>query len=435
MAEDKAGAAAAAVEDEEPPFEAPERGSADELLDAGAHAPIDAMRHSTAHVMAEAVLDLFPGAQAGHRARHRRRLLLRLRAAAPAHAGRPRGDRGPDARVASPPTTRSCAARCRSTRAARRRGGDGQAFKVEILDDLAAQGGGRPATPMPPDHVLRARAVQRPVQGPARRSPPATSARSSCSPSPARTGAATRSARCSSGSTARSGRRRRSSTRSCGGARRRRSATTASWASQLDLFSFHDVSPGLRLLAPQGPAHLADARDAPCASSRTGAATRRSPRRSSSASACGAQSGHWDLYRENMFLDRERGPDVQPQADELPGVDVHLPHHLRSYRDLPLRLSEFGRLHRNERSGHAVRAHARAPVHPGRRATSTSARTSSTDEIEALLGEVREAYGWFGLKPRFTFATKPDKAIGDPALWEQAEGLITEALDASGVST
>ena len=65
MAEDQAGAAAAAVDDDEPEFEAPARGSADELLDAGAHAPIDAMRHSTAHVMAEAVLDLFPGAKLG----------------------------------------------------------------------------------------------------------------------------------------------------------------------------------------------------------------------------------------------------------------------------------------------------------------------------------------------------------------------------------
>src|SRR3954463_1042747 len=46
-------------------FDAPDRGSADELLDAGAHAPIDAMRHSTAHVMAESVLDLFPGAKLG----------------------------------------------------------------------------------------------------------------------------------------------------------------------------------------------------------------------------------------------------------------------------------------------------------------------------------------------------------------------------------
>ena len=56
------------------------------------------------------------------------------------------------------------------------------------------------------------------------------------------------------------------------------------------------------------------------------------------------------------------------------------------------------------------------------------------DEIQALLGEVREAYGWFGLEPRFSFATKPDKAIGDPALWERAERLTMEAFAASDIS-
>src|SRR3954466_8920346 len=58
-------AVAAVADDEELAFDAPERGSADELLDAGAHAPIDAMRHSTAHVLAESVLDLFPDAKLG----------------------------------------------------------------------------------------------------------------------------------------------------------------------------------------------------------------------------------------------------------------------------------------------------------------------------------------------------------------------------------
>jgi len=58
------GMADAAIHDEEI-LEAPERGSADELLDAGGHSELDAMRHSTAHVMAEAVLDLFPGARLG----------------------------------------------------------------------------------------------------------------------------------------------------------------------------------------------------------------------------------------------------------------------------------------------------------------------------------------------------------------------------------
>src|SRR3954471_11512120 len=66
---DEQGAAAVAegeiADDEALAFDAPERGSADELLDAGAHAPIDAMRHSTAHVMAESVLDLFPDAKLG----------------------------------------------------------------------------------------------------------------------------------------------------------------------------------------------------------------------------------------------------------------------------------------------------------------------------------------------------------------------------------
>ena len=52
-------------DEEEIGLEAPERGSADELLDAGAHSELDAMRHSTAHVMAEAVLDLFPGTRLG----------------------------------------------------------------------------------------------------------------------------------------------------------------------------------------------------------------------------------------------------------------------------------------------------------------------------------------------------------------------------------
>jgi threonyl-tRNA synthetase len=52
-------------------------------------------------------------------------------------------------------------------------------------------------------------------------------------------------------------------------------------------------------------------------------------------------------------------------------------------------------------------------------------------EINEQLDIVRETYGWFGLEPRFVFATKPDKAVGDPALWERAEAQMREALDRS----
>jgi threonyl-tRNA synthetase len=55
-----------------------------------------------------------------------------------------------------------------------------------------------------------------------------------------------------------------------------------------------------------------------------------------------------------------------------------------------------------------------------------------TAELEALLGEIREAYSWFGLVPRFAFATRPDKALGDPALWDRAESIIKDVLDRHG---
>jgi threonyl-tRNA synthetase len=98
---------------------------------------------------------------------------------------------------------------------------------------------------------------------------------------------------------------------------------------------------------------------------------------------------------------------------------------------LPLRFSEFGRLHRNERSGtlsgltrvrHFVQDDAHIYVRPDQ----------LQDEIKALLGEVYEVYGWFGMEPRFTFGTRPDKALGDPELWEKAETQIKAALDSFG---
>jgi threonyl-tRNA synthetase len=105
----------------------------------------------------------------------------------------------------------------------------------------------------------------------------------------------------------------------------------------------------------------------------------------------------------------------------------------RSYRDLPLRYNEYGRLHRNERSGSLsgltrVRQFIQDDAHLYVRPDQL------TSEVEALLGEVREAYSWVGLEPRLAFATKPDKAIGDPALWERAEQLIREAFAAADIS-
>ncbi len=145
------------------------------------------------------------------------------------------------------------------------------------------------------------------------------------------------------------------------------------------------------------------------------------------------QSGHWDLYAENMFIVEAEKQLFSLKPMNCPESTFIYRSHLRSYRDLPLRFSEFGRLHRNERSGtlsgltrvrQFIQDDAHLYVRPDQ----------LTGEIEALLGEVREAYGWFGLEPRFAFATKPDKALGDPALWERAEQLIREAFAAADIT-
>jgi threonyl-tRNA synthetase len=105
---------------------------------------------------------------------------------------------------------------------------------------------------------------------------------------------------------------------------------------------------------------------------------------------------------------------------------------VRSYRELPLRLAEYGKLHRNELSGvlsgltrvrHFVTDDGHIYARPDQIGS----------EIEALLGEVRESYSWFGLEPHFTFGTRPEKALGDRALWDRAESLMREALDRSGM--
>ncbi|MFM8404018.1 MAG: aminoacyl--tRNA ligase-related protein, partial [Candidatus Limnocylindrus sp.] len=105
----------------------------------------------------------------------------------------------------------------------------------------------------------------------------------------------------------------------------------------------------------------------------------------------------------------------------------------RSYRDLPLRLSEYGRLHRNELSGtlsgltrvrHFIQDDGHIYVRPDQ----------IESEIDALLGEVATVYGWFDLPVEFVFSTKPAKALGDPKLWEKAESMIESALKRSGAT-
>jgi threonyl-tRNA synthetase len=199
----------------------------------------------------------------------------------------------------------------------------------------------------------------------------------------------------------------------------------------LDLFSFHDISPGSAFWHPKGQRIWRTLE-----SSMRELQDRRGYQEVSTpilvSERLWRQSGHWDHYAENMFIVESEKQLFSLKPMNCPESAIIYRSKLRSYRDLPLRLSEFGRLHRNERSGALsgltrVRQFIQDDAHVYVRPDQLS------DELEAMLGEVNEAYSWFGLTPRFAFATKPDKAIGDPALWERAEELIHATLMRTGV--
>ena len=201
---------------------------------------------------------------------------------------------------------------------------------------------------------------------------------------------------------------------------------------QLDLFSFHDVSPGAAFWHPKGWTLYNTLRDALREmQARRGYQEIYTPPLVHQ--KLWEQSGHWDLYRDHMFLVEAEEQTFSLKPMNCPESTFVYRSRVRSYRDFPLRLSEYGVLHRNELSGvlsgltrvrHFVTDDAHIYVTPAQ----------IQDEILALMGEVQESYSWFGLEPLLTFGTRPEKALGDEQTWRETEAMMLEALKASGVN-
>lgn len=144
------------------------------------------------------------------------------------------------------------------------------------------------------------------------------------------------------------------------------------------------------------------------------------------------QSGHWEHYGENMFNLKVENEEYSLKPMNCPETALIFAHKNRSYKDLPLRLSEFGILHRNELSGVLggllrVRQFVIDDAHLFVR------KDQIQEEILKLLTLVGNFYRLLGFEPRFYLATRPDKAMGDEAVWEEAETDLEEALKKAGV--
>jgi threonyl-tRNA synthetase len=144
-------------------------------------------------------------------------------------------------------------------------------------------------------------------------------------------------------------------------------------------------------------------------------------------------SGHWQHYRQNMFLVNTEDAEMGVKAMNCPGHMVLFGSEMRSYRDLPIRFHEQTPLHRNEASGvlsglTRVRQFSQDDAH------CFVMESQIGDEVERLLKLVTRVYGDFGLTFEVKLSTRPDEYLGEKATWDHAEGELKRALEKAGVT-
>lgn len=145
------------------------------------------------------------------------------------------------------------------------------------------------------------------------------------------------------------------------------------------------------------------------------------------------KTGHWQNYRENMFVTESEKRDYALKPMNCPGHVMIFKSDLRSYRDLPLRYGEFGQCHRNEPSGglHGimrVRGFTQDDGHV------FCTEDQILDECVAYTAQLLKVYSDFGFTDiLYKVATRPEHRIGSDELWDKAEAALMEALRRSGV--
>jgi threonyl-tRNA synthetase len=139
-------------------------------------------------------------------------------------------------------------------------------------------------------------------------------------------------------------------------------------------------------------------------------------------------SGHWDNYRDNMYFTEIEEQSFAIKPMNCPGACLVYRSRRHSYRELPLRYAEFGHVHRHELSGvlhglFRVRAFTQDDAHIFCRLDQVQ------DEVNAVLALTDRFYGRFGFeRVELKLSTRPEKAIGEQSMWDRAEEALRQAL-------
>lgn len=199
---------------------------------------------------------------------------------------------------------------------------------------------------------------------------------------------------------------------------------------RLDLFSFHEIAPGVPFWHPKGMMIFRELEKAARKiNDENGYLEISTPILVKK--EVFEKSGHWEHYRDNMFwfknpTDENETLVVKPM--NCPESTYIYNAETRSYKDLPLRLAEIGRLNRNERSGtlggmFRVRQITMDDAHIFVRPDQVE------DEIKNVIILIEKFYRGFGFEPRFVLATKPEGALGTAQDWTLAEVALANALE------
>lgn len=144
-------------------------------------------------------------------------------------------------------------------------------------------------------------------------------------------------------------------------------------------------------------------------------------------------SGHWDKFQENMYITQYEDRVFAVKPMNCPGHVQIFNHDLHSYKDLPLKYAEFGCCHRKEPSGslHGL-IRVRSFVQDDGHIFCTESQIES--EVLSFIRQVEEVYHHFGFQNvSVMLSTRPETRVGDDAVWDKAEAALERALNASGL--
>ena len=145
------------------------------------------------------------------------------------------------------------------------------------------------------------------------------------------------------------------------------------------------------------------------------------------------KSGHWDKYAENMFTTESEKREYAIKPMNCPGHVQIFNQGLKSYRDLPLRMAEFGCCHRNEPSG-ALHGLMRVRGFTQDDAHIFCTEEQMLDEVCNCIDMIYDAYGTFGFeKIEVKLSTRPEKRVGSDEIWDKAEKALADALHSKNI--